>query len=186
MRVGAKPGVVTEIPALMIKIVVDDDRIAAPQPVADVAVLPWGDAEVEAAQGEPAHIAATEMVHMTGAERFQKAAVFEGMVELKAAVVAAPFVTKPVVVGVHVRSVWMAWTIDESVRVRDWGAVKRRGAVPRNETAAELVAPTFVAPTCVTADTLSASAFRPGDRWRGDECRYEKQAEDPVHLGRRR
>ena len=137
---------------------------------------PIGRRQGEATQREPAHVAATEVVHMTEVEAFRKAAVFEGMVELKAAITAAPIVTKPVAVGVHVRSVWMAGAIDESVLVRDWGAVKRHGGVARNDTAAELVAPTFVA-----AATLSAGAFRPGDRWRDDECRHEKQTEDPAH-----
>ena len=134
MDISTEPDVVGQIPAIVIGIVVDDDVVAIPQPVAAVADIEGSDVEVESAEPEAAGTATAEVPDMATADPAFEMAMFPGMVEVKTGVVSSLVVTDPLAVAVHVWCLGMAFLVAETLfgrivmgrgGVRGWGAMAR-------------------------------------------------------------
>ena len=119
----------------MIGVVIEDDVIAGPVPIADIADIHRCDAEVESAEPEAAGVASDQAPAMGMADPAGEAAVFPGMVEVEAGVVAAGIVADPLTVVMDVRSFGMTFLIAERWvsfgRMRFGRMVGLRGALHR-------------------------------------------------------
>ena len=102
--VGAEPGVVGEVPAVVVGIFVDDDVIAVPKPIANVIVIVGSYAEGEAAEPEALAVSTAQAEHMTAAKAAGEAAMFPRMIEMIVGIIAAGIVADPCVIVVDVRS----------------------------------------------------------------------------------
>ena len=111
MDVSTKPNVVGKVPTDMVGVIVNDDVVTIPQPVAAVADIERRDAEVEAAEPETTGSSTRQMPAMTRAETSGEVAVFPGMVEMKAGVIASLIVADPLAVPVNMRCLGMALLI---------------------------------------------------------------------------
>jgi len=92
----------------VIRIVIDDDVIASPVPVTDVAQVKRSDAEVKTAKPETTWIAAHNAPAVCRTETAFEAAMLPGMIEMEAGVVSGVIVADPLTVAVDVRSLGMA------------------------------------------------------------------------------
>ena len=109
MGVGAEPGVVGEIPAGVIGIVVDHDVVAVPQPIAGVVIVVRRDAPEKATKPETVAAAAFETINVVAANFAAEVSVFPNVILMITAIVAAPVMTDPLIVlSMHVRSFGMA------------------------------------------------------------------------------
>ena len=82
----------------MVGVIVDDDVVTVPQPVADVACIEWGNAEVESAEPEAAGTATDEAPAVARAESSFETAVFPRMVEVEPGVIPSLIVADPLVI----------------------------------------------------------------------------------------
>ena len=132
MDVGAEPCVVSEVPAGMVRIFVDDNLVGVPEPAVDVGKVVGGYAEVEASKPEAGWAAATQTPDVGGAKAAGEVSMLPGVVEMVVGVVATSVVSYPVVF-IDVWGVGMAGMIDEgAIRCRrrsvvSLGAVSGRG-----------------------------------------------------------
>src|SRR5215472_10826781 len=97
----------------MIGVVIDDDVVAVPVPIAHIGNIHRCDAEVESPEPEAAGAASDQAPAMGMADAPGEAAVFPGMVEVKAGIVAAGIVADPLAVVMDVRRFGMALLIAE-------------------------------------------------------------------------
>ncbi len=141
--IGAETNVVGEVPAVMIGIFVNHDLIAVPKPVAAIAEIGVGDAEIKSAEPEATWIATGQAPNVAPAETTRKASVFPGMIDVESIVISAGVVAHPLVIGVDVRSFGMIAFIGEGVRLRRsrcrFGMLGGRRPVRRDVTAADIV-----------------------------------------------
>src|SRR5712672_425940 len=123
--VCAEPGVIGQVPAVVVGIFVNDNGIPVPIPIANVAVVVGGDVEEEAAEPEALAISAAQMVDMTAAKAAGKAAVLPRMVNVIVGIIATGVVTDPLVVVMDVRSFRMTGAIAEGAMIILWVALRR-------------------------------------------------------------
>ena len=95
----------------MIRVVINHDLIGIPEPVGDIRIIVREDAKVETSEPEAVRTSAFETKNMARPEATREPAVFPGMIQVKAGVIAARVVAHPLTVGMHVWSVWMAFDI---------------------------------------------------------------------------
>ena len=108
MNIHTQPRVVSKIPADVVGIFIDHDRIARPEPPAAVRNVPRRDAPVKIAKPEAIRPSPREMPDVPGPESTPKMPVLPGMIEVVMRVAAARIVADPVVVLVNVGSIRMA------------------------------------------------------------------------------
>ena len=104
MNVGAQPGVVGEVPANMVGVVINHDVVAVPIPVITVGKVKRGDTEVEAAKPETAGTASLHPPTVSPAEATFEMAMLPGVVEVEAVVVVPALMPDPFAIVVDVRS----------------------------------------------------------------------------------
>jgi hypothetical protein len=97
----------------MIGIVVENNVVVIPVPVIAVADISRGDAEVVPTEPEASRTTPFKPPHMTASNPNRKMAVLPGMVEVKAGITASGVMPNPVIVGMNVRSLGMAWLVAE-------------------------------------------------------------------------
>src|SRR5579863_8932709 len=95
MHIGSQADVIREIPARMVRIVVDDDIVRVPEPAVAVPHVIGRNAPVPVVEPESPRAAAAQMPYMARAEAAAKAAMLPGMVQMKVRVVAAGVVADP-------------------------------------------------------------------------------------------
>ena len=185
--VGAEPGVVGQVPAVVVGIFVDDDGIAVPIPVVGVVVVVGSYAEIEAAEPKALAVSSTKVIDVAAAKAAGEAAVFPGMIEMIVRVAATGIMADPSAIVVDVRRIRMTLPIAEGasvvlrvafraaiirtatlgaaiLRAVRWGASRGRRTVRGNVAAAYIVSTTSVSTTAAT--TLRGSAGRE-ERGRG-------------------
>lgn len=144
MGVGAEPGVISEIPAWVIWVVVYHDVVAVPQPIAGVVIVVRRDAPEKAAKPETVTASAFEAVNVIAANFAAEVSVFKRTIEMVISVVAAPFMAYPLIVSsMHVRSFGMAWLV----------AIRCPPLVAARTT------PAFVAALCLNCSATSVAAL---------------------------
>lgn len=109
--VGSQPHVVGEIPALVIRVVIDYDLVAVPEPVVGIGQVKWRDAEIEAAKPKAVGTTSCNAPHVTTAEAAGEASMLERMIEVEAGVLSPSVMPDPLAIMVDVRSFWMACSI---------------------------------------------------------------------------
>jgi hypothetical protein len=111
VNVGAQPDVVSEIPAFVVRVFVNHDIVAIPEPVVGVGEVKRGDAEVIAAKPETARIASLNAPAVSAAKAAVEAAMLPGMIEVEAHIVAPAFVSHPFPVVVDVRGLGVPFAV---------------------------------------------------------------------------
>jgi hypothetical protein len=95
--IGSEPGVIGEIPAWVIWIVVQHDVVAAPQPVAGVVIVVRRDAPEIAAEPETVAASAFDAINVVAANFTAEASVFPNVILMVARIVAASGMTDPLI-----------------------------------------------------------------------------------------
>jgi hypothetical protein len=141
VHVGAEPDVVCKVPAVVVRIFVDDDLIRIPKPVVGESEIIRSNAEIKAPEPEPRRAASGEVEDVATTKPAREPAVLPGMVEVVMGVIAAGVVADPLIVGMDVGRVRMSASIAEvgmfGGRVRI--ASDRSGTVGRYVPAANAV-----------------------------------------------
>ena len=113
MHVGAQPGVIGQVPALVIRVVVDHDLIGVPQPITGEGEIVRRDAEEEPVEPEPSRTTAPEAKDMSSAEAAVETTVLPWMIEVVVPVVTTRVMTNPAAVRVHMRRIRMSIAVTE-------------------------------------------------------------------------
>jgi hypothetical protein len=111
VNVGAQPGIVGEVPALVVGVLVNHDIVAVPKPIIGVGKVKRGDAEVVAAKPETAGIASLNAPAVSAAEAAVETAMLPGVIDVEADVIASAFVPHPLAVTVDVGSFGVAYAV---------------------------------------------------------------------------
>src|SRR5580692_228240 len=105
MDVRPQPDVVSQIPAVVVGILVDHDIVGAPVPVVAVAEIILCNRKVEAAEPEAARASPFNAKRMSPPEAATKSSVFERMIDVVVRVVLPCIMSDPfVAAGMDVRS----------------------------------------------------------------------------------
>lgn len=97
----------------MVRIIVENNLVAAPVPVADIANVHRRNAEVEAVEPEPLRTAAYQSPHMVRPEAAGEMTVLPWMVQVEARIVVAHVVAHPRLTAIHMRRLRMTRLIVE-------------------------------------------------------------------------
>jgi hypothetical protein len=117
-HVGSKPRVVGNVPARMIRIVINHNRIRIPQPVAHIAVFPGSYAPIPTVKPETARSATREMPNVARAKATVEVPVFPWMIEVKSRIVWRGVAHPMVVPGFHVWCIRVTRGIAEILLLR--------------------------------------------------------------------
>ena len=110
--IGSEPGVVSQIPARVIWIVIYHDVVAVPQPIVGVVVVVRRDAPVKAAEPEAVAASAFDAVDVVATNFTAEVSVCPYVILMVARVVTARVMADPLIVlSMHVRSFGMAWLV---------------------------------------------------------------------------
>jgi hypothetical protein len=119
--VGAEPGVVGQIPAVVIGIFVDREVVIPPVPVVAVVIVIGCDLEVRVLEPESLAVPSLEPINVAGAEAEGKAPVLPGMIEVVVRIVATGIMANPLPIGrMDVGSVGMLGVIAEGGTLVAW------------------------------------------------------------------
>src|ERR1017187_5223062 len=142
VHVRAEPRVIGQVPAVVVRVLVDHDLVAVPEPVAHVVVLERRDLKSEAAEPESFPGAAAEPEDVLWTETSREPAMCPDVVEVVLGIAAPGIMSNPAaVIGVDVRSDGMSGLVgDASVagfgpRNGHWLSRSGRGAMARYEAA---------------------------------------------------
>jgi hypothetical protein len=172
MDVSAQPRVVRQIPANVVRVFIDYDRVTIPEPVIAVGKVKRGDIEIEAVEPETLPVPPAQMVDMSMAKAAGKASMFKGMFNAKAFIFRAGIMTDPLIVPVNVRSIGMAGPVHKTVILFDRSLVRsvirlgmflacnRRGTMGRDISASRRV---------ILAVRLAPSRLTKGDNARNQK-----------------
>jgi hypothetical protein len=105
--VRSKPDVISQVPAVVVGVLVNRDIVAIPEPVVAEADVEIGNGEAKTTEPEQARASAAQMPHMAAAEAAGEASMFPGMIEMIVSIIPARFVANPFAVGMNVGSVGM-------------------------------------------------------------------------------
>jgi hypothetical protein len=111
VNVSAQSDVVCQVPANMVRVVIDHDVVATPIPVATKSYVKGGDAEVRTVEPKPARASTLQPPTVACADAKGKPPVFPGMIEVVVGVAAPGVMSNPRAVGVNVRSVGMPFLV---------------------------------------------------------------------------
>src|SRR5579862_1308801 len=117
VHVGAEPDVVAQVPAHVIRIEVQHDVVAVPEPVIYVVIFEGSDTEEKAVELEAIPAAAVHAPDVAGSDAAPEASVLPRMVEMQPRVVRTHVVTDPaIILDVHVRRLGMPGPVTEHRR----------------------------------------------------------------------
>jgi len=103
VNVRPKPYVVGEIPAIVVGIVVNDDFVAVPEPIAAVTNIKAGDAEIKTAKPEATGSSTDKSPTISCADMAREVSVLPGPVEMETWIIPALVVADPLPVMMNVR-----------------------------------------------------------------------------------
>jgi hypothetical protein len=95
VRVTAQPHVITEVPANMIRVLIDHDLVTIPQPTVDKAVIVRSDAKVESVEPKTLSISSRKPEDMAAAEAAREASVFPRMILAVVGIISAGIMPEP-------------------------------------------------------------------------------------------
>ncbi len=120
VNVGSQTDVVRQIPADMIRIVVDYDLVGIPQPVVAVPKIIRSDGEIEPAEPEAVRTSSNEPPDVSPAEAAGEVTVLPRMIQVVISIHAASVMTDPALAIVYVRSIGMPCFLTELPVLLDW------------------------------------------------------------------
>ena len=88
MDVRAEPGVISQVPTIVVRIFIDDDRIAVPIPITNVVEIVRCNRKVEAAEPEALAVASAQTENMAPAKSTVEVPVFPRMIQMIVLVIA--------------------------------------------------------------------------------------------------
>ena len=133
MDVSSEPDVVGQVPARVIRVVIDRDVIAIPKPVIRVGNVVRGDRKIKTIEPETVGTASTKTPDMATAKASGEAPMFKRMIQMIASVVSTCVMADPLSVRMHVGSFRMPLPVAEMAILLDWTRISRPcGAVSRN------------------------------------------------------
>jgi hypothetical protein len=98
----------------MVRIVVDNNVVSIPEPIADVIVVVWGNAKEEAAKPEAVSVPSSQAVDVAGADRARETPMLPGVIEVVVGIISARVVTDPTIgPGVDMRRIRMPGLFSE-------------------------------------------------------------------------
>jgi hypothetical protein len=106
--IGAQPHVISQVIAFVVRVLVNHDLIAIPEPAGAEGDVEGSHAEEEAAESEALGSPSRKMPDMTGAKAAGEVSMLPGMVEVVIGVTLAGIVSYPLTVSVNVRSLRMS------------------------------------------------------------------------------
>src|SRR5437016_2494076 len=104
MHIRSEPDVVGQIPVFMVRILVDHNIVAIPEPVIAIVVIRGSNAKVNAAHREALAISAVKPEDMIGPEAARETSVLPRLAQMILRIVAAGVVANPASVVVYVGS----------------------------------------------------------------------------------
>jgi hypothetical protein len=113
VNVSTEPGVIGQVPAIVVRVFVNHDGIALPIPIINVIIIIGGHAEEEAAEPEAFAVASAQVVNVTTAKAAREATMFPGTIEVIMGIITTGIVTNPSVIPMDVGSLRMVWSITE-------------------------------------------------------------------------
>src|SRR2546427_10905669 len=129
MNVSAQPRVISQVPALVVWVLIDHDVVTVPHPVVDVGVVVRCNAKEEAVNIKPPSVSSLEPKDRVAAEAASEASVFERMIDAVVTIVTAGIMPDPVVVVFNVGSFPMFMLLLLPARLLNSG---RSGTMSRN------------------------------------------------------
>ena len=103
VSVGAQPDVERQIPADVVRVIVDHDLVTVPHPVIAVVVVIGGNAKVETAEPKAIASSTSEMPNVAAANSAAKSPVLPRVIEVIVGVAGSALVSDPFAVVVNVR-----------------------------------------------------------------------------------
>ena len=110
MNVSSQPHVVSEVPADVIRILIDDDLVRAPKPAVAEGDVVWGNAKEETTKPKTRRAPSCEVPNMVGAEPAREVSVFPRMIEMVVRIVPAGVMPNPLIT-IDMRGVGVAWLV---------------------------------------------------------------------------
>ena len=157
MRIRAEPGIVSQVPAGVVRVVINHNLIRIPNPAIHVTDIVGSHAEIESSKPEALRPAACQSPEMALADAAFKAPVFPNMIDMVMRVIAAAIVSYPLAVGMDVGRLGMLRLIGECAVLgrltfmlgrpsRVLGCPSRRRPLPGYVSAADILpaAPVFL------------------------------------------
>jgi hypothetical protein len=149
--VRAGSGVIGQIPARVIRIFVDHDRIAVPAPIIHIVIIVRRNAEEPVVKPEAVAVSSSEVILMAASKTAGETAVLPRMIEVIVGIVTAGIVPDPSVIVVDVRSFRVTRLIAERPAVSFLRAAFRRAVVLR----------TILGSAILSAAVIGRAIFRP-------------------------
>ncbi len=118
VNVSTQPDVVRQVPAHVVRIIVNHDVVAVPIPVAAVLIIVGGHAEIKAIKPEAAGSSAGQVPAVACTDSAVKVAVRPRMIQVVVRVVVAGVVSHPLAIGVDVWGFRMPGCITIMTRLR--------------------------------------------------------------------
>ena len=180
MGIRAEARVIGEVPPNVVRVVVNHDRVAVPEPAVDEAIIERRHAEEEAAKPEAIPVSSLQVVDVVVSDAARKTSVLERVIEVIVGIAGAGIVSDPPAIAVDVRSIRMSLMVDKSSRSAGIPPVRRRRTMRWNVTATNATAS---AARVTAAATLTAAAALPGTSGADRESRKRAHRCDDQRTG---
>ncbi len=131
MDIRSKTDVVSEVPADVIRIVVDHDVIGIPQPIVTETDIVRSDGEIESAEPETARASASEPPYMFAPKPSGEATMLPRMVDVVIGIAPSGVMTDPTLAIVDVRGVRMSFLLLELAMFLDRSGIFYSGRTVR-------------------------------------------------------
>lgn len=104
----------------MVRVVINYDLVAIPQPIIDEAVIIGCHGKVESTETKPLRSAARQPPYMARPDSATEVTVLPWMIEMIVRVVSSRVVSNPSVISMDVRRIWMALHVAIITGLRRW------------------------------------------------------------------
>src|SRR6266436_2285130 len=98
MNVSAQPRVISQVPSIMVRVLIDHDVVTVPQPVTNVVVVVRCNAKEHTVNIKPLSVSPLKAIDMVAAEAASEASMFEWTIEMVVEIVTAGIMSPPPVV----------------------------------------------------------------------------------------
>lgn len=171
--VGAQSDVERQVPADVVRIVVNHNLVTVPHPTVAEANVIGGDTEVEPPKPEATGPSAGQMPNVAAANSARKVAMLPGVIEVVVGITRAGVVTNPFAIGVNVRRIGVPGRVAKMTFFRSRRRMRlnmRLGRAMGGDMSCRC-APVFF--------TFALTMLRPSRN--GNNQQYHKNSTEPFH-----
>jgi hypothetical protein len=154
MNVSTQPWVISQVPPIVVWVLIDDDVVTVPLPVVDEGVIVRCNAKEEPVKIKPLSVSSLKPQDMVAAEAASEAAVFEWMIDAVVGIVTAGIMSYPPVVCLNVGNFPVFSLPLLPVRLLN---SRRSGTMSRNMSTSKTRMPTAMLPAAMSAAMLPAA-----------------------------